>query len=274
MPELPEVETVRRTLLPQILGKTIKKVDALYDKIIVGDVSAFKKALKGETFEAIDRIGKYLLFRLSDNKTIVSHLRMEGKYRVLPKSEPIAKHEHIIFELTDGETLRFADVRKFGRMQLVETGTERVVTGISKLGPEPNSAEFTLAYLTEGLHKRKKNIKNVLLDQNLVAGLGNIYVDEVLWESKIHPLTPANEIPTKKIKPLFESINHEIAIAIENHGTTVRSYQDASGHAGNFQQFLHAYGRAGESCDRCGTILEKIKVSGRGTVFCPKEQVV
>lgn len=274
MPELPEVETVRRTLLPQIQNKKIAAIKPLYDKIIVGDPTAFVQGLVGETFVDIDRMGKYLVFRLTNDKTVVSHLRMEGKYRVVPTETPIEKHEHLIFEFGDGTSLRYADVRKFGRLQLVETGTERVVTGIKNLGPEPNSPEFTLEQFTQDLQKRKKNIKNALLDQTLVSGLGNIYVDEVLWLAQIHPLKPANEIETTKIAALYQAINDVIARAIESHGTTVKSYLDASGHAGNFQSQLHAYSRGGEACDRCGTILEKIKVNGRGTVFCPHCQVL
>lgn len=274
MPELPEVETVRRTLLPQIKNKKIIGIEIPYDKIVQNNPDEFKKNVIGETFLDIDRTGKYLIFRLTNNKSIVSHLRMEGKYHVVPTDSPINKHEHLMYQFEDGTSLRYQDTRKFGRLELVETGTENVVTGIKNLGPEPNSAGFTLKYFTAALKKRKKNIKNAILDQTLVAGLGNIYVDEVLWMSEIHPLQPANTIPTKKIKKLYQAINEEIALAIENHGTTVKSYLDASGHAGNFQNFLHAYSRGGEKCERCGTILEKIKVNGRGTVFCPHDQVL
>lgn len=274
MPELPEVETVRRTLLPQIKNKKIAAINIPYEKIIVGDPNEFQQQLVGETFLDIDRMGKYLVFRLTNNKSIVSHLRMEGKYHVVATNSPINKHEHLIYEFADGTSLRYQDTRKFGRLQLVETGFETTETGIKNLGPEPNTAAFTMEYFVEALKKRKKNIKNAILDQTLVAGLGNIYVDEVLWMSEIHPLTPANEISLKKAQKLYQAINEEIALAIENHGTTVKSYVDASGHAGSFQSLLHAYSRAGEKCERCGTILEKIKVNGRGTVFCPHDQVL
>lgn len=274
MPELPEVETVRKSLIPQIKNKTIKDIKIPYEAIVVGDAQEFINSLRGETFIDVDRFGKYLVFRLTNDKSVVSHLRMEGKYHIVPQKTPLDKHEHLVYELTDGTDLRYADVRKFGRLQLVETGTEAVVTGISKLGPEPNSAAFTLDYFEAGLKTRKKNIKNVLLDQGLVTGLGNIYVDEVLWLSKIHPLTPANKLEHAEIAELFTAINEEITLAIQNHGTTVFTYLDASGHAGSMQNHLHAYSHGNEPCERCGTIMEKIKVSGRGTVFCPHCQVV
>ncbi|MDF7639184.1 bifunctional DNA-formamidopyrimidine glycosylase/DNA-(apurinic or apyrimidinic site) lyase [Lactobacillus sp. ESL0791] len=274
MPEMPEVETVRRTLNPLITGKTIKKVTLWYPKIIASDPNEFAAVLPGKKIVTIDRYAKYLLIRLSGNLTIVSHLRMEGKYRLTTASEPKDKHDHVQFEFTDDTALRYNDVRKFGRMQLVESGTEKVVTGISKLGYEPNSPEFTAAYLAAGLRRKKKNIKSTLLDQSIVAGLGNIYVDEVLWRTKIHPLSLANKIPAKKVNELQHNINSLIAQAITKHGTTVHTYLDANGQIGGFQEMLQVYGHAGEPCRLCGTVLEKIKVGGRGTTFCPSCQVL
>ncbi|WEV44224.1 DNA-formamidopyrimidine glycosylase [Lactobacillus sp. ESL0684] len=273
MPEMPEVETVRRTLLPLIKGKTIAEVTLWYPKIITGDAADFVKRVTGQKIMTIDRYAKFLLIRLSGNLTIVSHLRMEGKYRLVAIDTVKDKHDHVQFAFTDGTDLRYNDVRKFGRMQLVETGTEKVVTGISKLGVEPNSAEFTTAYLQERLSHKHKNIKSTLLDQSIVAGLGNIYVDEVLWQTKIHPLSLANNLPQEKVAQLHDNINSLIALAIEQHGTTVHTYLDANGQTGAFQAMLKVYGHRGEPCQRCGTKLEKIKVNGRGTTFCPKCQV-
>ncbi|MBA1394238.1 DNA-formamidopyrimidine glycosylase, partial [Lactobacillus sp. XV13L] len=187
---------------------------------------------------------------------------------------PKGKHDHVQFAFSDGTALRYNDVRKFGRMQLVVTGTEKTVTGISKLGAEPNSPAFTAASLAAGLGRKKKSIKNALLDQSVVAGLGNIYVDEVLWETKIHPLSQANKISRYKINKLHDNINALITRAIEKHGTTVHTYLDANGETGAFQKMLQVYGHKGEPCVRCGTPLEKIKVTGRGTTFCPHCQVL
>ena len=274
MPEMPEVETVRRTLLPLIKGKTIKEVTVWYPKIITGDAKEFAKQLTGKKIENIERYAKYLLIRLSDNLTIVSHLRMEGKYRLVKINTKKDKHDHVQIVFKDNSALRYNDVRKFGRMQLIKTGTEKEKTGISKLGAEPNSAAFTVSYLQNGLARKKKNIKNTLLDQSIVAGLGNIYVDEVLWETKIHPLSQANTIPAEKISQLHDNINSLIELAIAERGTTIHTYLDANGKTGGFQKMLQVYGHKGEPCVRCGTPLEKIKVNGRGTTFCPKCQVI
>ena len=274
MPEMPEVETVRRTLLPLIKGKTIKEVTVWYPKIITGDAKEFAKQLTGKKIENIDRYAKYLLIRLSDNLTIVSHLRMEGKYRLVKINTKKDKHDHVQIIFSDNSALRYNDVRKFGRMQLIKTGTEKQKTGIGKLGAEPNSAAFTVSYLQKGLARKKKNIKNTLLDQSVVAGLGNIYVDEVLWETKIHPLSMANSIPDTKVAELHDNINSLIELAIAERGTTVHTYLDANGKTGGFQKMLQVYGHKGEPCMRCGTPLEKIKVNGRGTTFCPKCQVI
>ena len=274
MPEMPEVETVRRTLLPLIKGKTIKEVTVWYPKIITGDAKEFARQLTGKKIENIDRYAKYLLIRLSNNLTIVSHLRMEGKYRLVKINTKKDKHDHVQIVFKDNSALRYNDVRKFGRMQLIKTGTEREKTGIGKLGVEPNSTAFTVSYLQNGLARKKKNIKNTLLDQSIVAGLGNIYVDEVLWETKIHPLSQANTIPAEKISQLHDNINSLIELAIAERGTTIHTYLDANGKTGGFQRMLQVYGHKGEPCVRCGTPLEKIKVNGRGTTFCPKCQVI
>ncbi|MDF7669562.1 bifunctional DNA-formamidopyrimidine glycosylase/DNA-(apurinic or apyrimidinic site) lyase [Lactobacillus sp. ESL0703] len=274
MPEMPEVETVRRTLLPLIKGKTIKEITLWYPKIIASDHDEFVKQVTGQKVLTIDRYAKYLLIRLSGDLTIVSHLRMEGKYRLTTVAEPKDKHDHVQFAFTDDTALRYNDVRKFGRMQLVATGTEKIVTGISKLGFEPNSTEFTVEFLAAGLSRKKKNIKSTLLDQTIVAGLGNIYVDEVLWETKIHPLSVASQIPREKVAELHDNINALITLAIAKRGTTVHTYLDANGETGGFQKMLRVYGHQGEPCARCGNSLEKIKVNGRGTTFCPECQVV
>ena len=274
MPEMPEVETVRRTLLPLIKVKTIKEVTVWYPKIITGDAKEFKRQLVGKKITTIDRYAKYLLIRLSGNLTVVSHLRMEGKYRLVKINTKKDKHDHVQIVFSDNSALRYNDVRKFGRMQLIKTGTEKEKTGISKLGAEPNSAAFTVSYLQNGLARKKKNIKNTLLDQSVVAGLGNIYVDEVLWETKIHPLSQANTIPAEKVAQLHDNINSLIELAIAERGTTIHTYLDANGKTGGFQKMLQVYGHKGEPCVRCGTPLEKIKVNGRGTTFCPKCQVI
>lgn len=272
MPELPEVETVRRGLTQLVEGSTIKTVDVLYAKMINLPPDDFKEALRGKRIEKIDRRGKYLFIRLSGHLTIVSHLRMEGKYDVEPEGSPIDKHTHIIFHLTDGRQLRYNDTRKFGRMNLVDTGTEMQVAGLKTIGPEPTEKDLTVEYMKRIFAKSRKVIKPFLLDQSNIAGLGNIYADEVLWLSKINPKQPVNTISLAKIKVLRKNIIDELARAIAGHGTTVHSYSTAYGEAGQFQNHLDVYGREGEPCPRCGTKIVKIKLAQRGTHFCPKCQ--
>lgn len=267
MPEMPEVETVRRTLRLLVVGKTIDHVDIWYDKVITGDPETFKRELKGKTFTAVDRYAKFLLFRLGD-LTVVSHLRMEGKYHLTTWDAPVDKHEHLQFAFTDGSSLRYADVRKFGRLQLVETGTEFQVTGLKNLGVEANSPEFSLDYFEKGLKKRSMNIKSLLMSQTLVAGLGNIYVDEVLWQSQINPLTPANELTKDQVKQLHSAINETIEEATKYGGTTVHSFLNAEGESGHYQEKLKVYSKEGQPCPRCGEDFVKIKISGRGTTYC------
>lgn len=272
MPELPEVETVRRGLNRLVKGATIASIDVHWPKIINNDIESFKSRLAHQTIETIDRRGKYLLFRFSNGLTMVSHLRMEGKYNVVPQNEGQTKHTHVVFHLTDQRDLLYNDTRKFGRMTLVPTGEEMTVGGLKTMGPEPVADQLTVAYLTAILSKSKKMIKPLLLDQSKIAGIGNIYADETLWMSKIHPMRPANSLTEEEISDLRQNIIDEMAMAIKGHGTTVHSFSTAFGEAGQFQNHLHVYGREGEPCERCGIIIEKIKVAQRGTHFCPHEQ--
>lgn len=269
MPELPEVETVRRGLEKLVKNKKIKNVQVLWPRIIEQpEVPIFEATLIGETIESIGRRGKFLIFHLSHYE-MISHLRMEGKYQYFEKEEPIDKHTHVIFTFEDGSQLRYHDVRKFGRMTIVEKGSSNTYKGILKLGPEPLPDLFLLKDFTEGLQKSHKAIKPLLLDQKLVTGLGNIYVDEALWEAKIHPEQPADSLRPKEIKLLRQAIIDVLSRAIEAGGTTIRSYLNALGESGSFQVALHVYGQTGEACVRCQTPIVKTKVAQRGTHYCP-----
>lgn len=274
MPELPEVETVRRDLKKLTQGKTIRAVAVYYPKMIQNrTVDSFTKLLVGKQVTEIDRRGKYLLWRFSGDVTMVSHLRMEGRYLVQSSMAPSNAHVHVTFEFTDGTFLAYQDVRKFGRMQLVKTGEEAALPSLKKLGPEPFSAQFTAASLYVGLQHHQKALKSVLLDQQVVTGLGNIYVDEVLWRCQLHPLLAANQVNLAQCQRLHDQIVSVLQAAIDAHGTTVRTYTSASGHAGNFQTQLAVYQRQGLPCLRCQTPIVKIKVGGRGTHFCPQCQL-
>lgn len=269
MPELPEVETVRRGLLKLAKGRKINAIDIYYGKTITNDVEEFRQALIGQTITNIDRRGKYLLFRFTNGLTMVSHLRMEGQYFSQPIGGPIDKHTHVVFQFTDGTELCYHDTRKFGRMTLVKTGQEMTVGGLKTIGPEPTAEDFKLAFFKAELKKSRGKIKPFLLNQRHVAGLGNIYADEVLWQSKINPEQPANTLTDEQVKVLHDKIIAELAMAIKYKGTTVHTFANAFGGAGGFQDRLQAYGHGGDRCPRCGTKMIKIKVAQRGTTFCP-----
>jgi formamidopyrimidine-DNA glycosylase len=273
VPELPEVETVRQTLKKLVLHKTIENVTVNWPKMIKKPQEAiqFIDALKGQTFEDVGRRGKFLIFYTNDF-AMVSHLRMEGKYALYPKSEPIDKHTHVVFHFTDGTELRYKDVRKFGTMHLYQKGAEFIDSPLTELGPEPFSEEFTLPYLKEKLSKTHRKIKPALLDQKIVVGLGNIYVDEALYRSKIHPETIANTLKPKQLKVLHQEIIQTLSEAVKKGGSTIRSYVNSQGEIGMFQLELFVYGRNGENCKECGSELEKTVVGGRGTHYCPNCQ--
>jgi len=274
MPEMPEVEIVKRGLNAQVKGLKITHVEIRYQNLITGDVNQFIEFVTGATITDVGRRAKFLLIHLDNGYTIISHLRMEGRYRVSASPEAIDKHSHAIFTLDNGQKLIYNDVRKFGRMQLWNTDQLADNKSISKLGPEPLSDEFTFKNVSPRIMRHRKDIKTVLLDQSVMSGLGNIYVDEVLWKTKIHPETPANHLTDEDVQNIIEVSNAEMKMGIESGGSTVRSYVDATGHAGHMQNRLKVYGKEGTPCPRCGTEIVKIKVGGRGTHFCPKCQVV
>lgn len=273
MPEMPEVETVRRGLIEQVLNKRITHVEIRYQNLITGDVDEFIETVTGAVISNIGRRAKFLLIELDNGYTIISHLRMEGKYRVSADPNAIDKHSHAIFTLDDGQMVIYNDVRKFGRMQLWPTDKLSENKSLKKLGPEPLAADFTFENIKPRIMRHRKDIKTVLLDQSVMGGLGNIYVDEVLWQAKIHPETKADHLTDEEIKDIIKCSNSEIDMAIKSGGSTIRTYLDANGHKGNMQDRLKVYGKEGQPCPRCGTEIVKIKVGGRGTHFCPKCQV-
>ncbi len=273
MPELPEVETVRKTLENLVLHKQIEGVSVLWPKIIKNplEVKQFTDALKGEMILEIGRRGKFLLI-YTNRYALVSHLRMEGRYSVYHKDEPYDKHTHVLFQFTDGMELRYRDVRKFGTMHLYKKGEEFQKPPLSGLGPEPFAETFTQEYLENVLKKTSRKIKPSLLDQKLLVGLGNIYVDEALFRAGIHPERIASSLTKKEVTALHREIVATLMEAVKMGGSTIRSYVNSQGEMGMFQLELYAYGRKGEPCKKCGTSMEKIVVGGRGTHFCPNCQ--
>jgi len=268
MPELPEVETVRRTLETLIVGKTIRDIDVFYERIIRGStVTDFISKLEGQTLSSIDRYGKYLIFIFGE-LTILSHLRMEGKYFIKNLDEPKEKHEHIIFYFTDGSTLRYHDTRKFGTMDLILTKDIFTNSPIIKQGYEPFNEKLTGTHLRSLLKNRKTAIKSALLDQTVMSGLGNIYVDEVLFLSKLDPERQANTLTLKQYKDVVTNAKKVLTKAVELGGTTIRSYTSSLGVTGRFQNELLVHMKEKEPCIICLKPITKIKVNGRGTYYC------
>ncbi|SDH74848.1 DNA-formamidopyrimidine glycosylase [Alteribacillus bidgolensis] len=269
MPELPEVETVRRTLTKLVKGKKVEQVDVTWPKIIKkpDDIEAFDMLLHGQEIQHIGRRGKFLTFQLNDY-VLVSHLRMEGKYEMGDGSAP-DKHTHVRFFFSDGTELRYKDVRKFGTMHLFPKGEEMSTQPLSQLGPEPfEDPTFTPDYLKETFQATSRDVKTVLLDQRAVAGLGNIYVDEALFKAGIRPDTKAALLSNSKIAALHEKVEETISNAVLKGGSSVRSYVNGNGEMGLFQLELHVYGRQGEGCRVCGSEIIKTVVAGRGTHYC------
>ena len=271
MPELPEVETVRRGLEKLILGKKISNIDIRYPKMIKTDLHEFQKEMPGQVIQSMGRRGKYLLFYLSD-KILISHLRMEGKYFYYPDQVPERKHAHVLIHFEDGGTLVYEDVRKFGTLELLAPELLDSYFISKKLGPEPTEKDFDLGSFKLALKKSKKPIKSHLLDQTLVAGLGNIYVDEVLWRAKVHPSRTSNSLTSQEARKVHDETINVLGQAVEKGGSTIRTYTNAFGEDGTMQEFHQVYDKAGQACSRCETIIEKIQLGGRGTHFCPKCQ--
>ena len=273
MPELPEVETIKETLRELVLDKQIKSVSVFWPKIIKQplDVEQFSDALVGQTIQDINRRGKFLVFS-TEIYSLVSHLRMEGRYNLFHSSEPVDKHTHVIFHFTDDTELRYRDVRKFGTMHLFQKGTEFETPPLSLLGPEPLDDQFDLKEFAAKLARTGRSIKATLLDQTVVVGLGNIYVDESLFKANIHPERSAQSLSRQEVQRLYEKIVDTLSEAVKKGGSTVRTYVNSQGKMGMFQFEHYVYGRKGEDCKICGTPLIKTVVGGRGTVYCPNCQ--
>jgi len=268
MPELPEVETVKNTLKKQVLNKKIILSNIYWDNIIASPKpEEFKEKIKNQIINDVLRRGKWLMFEL-DDYFLLSHLRMEGKYFIRNIGDERNKHEHVIFTFDDNTELRYHDTRKFGKMYLIEKDKVYNEKPLKDLGKEPWDETLTKEYLKEKLNK--KEIKTQLLDQSIIVGIGNIYVDEVLFLSKIHPETKGNELKEKDLENIIKYTRKTLEKAIELGGTTVKSYTSSEGVHGRFQNELLVHTK--EICPTCNTKIEKITVGGRGTYYCPKCQ--
>ena len=272
MPEKPEVITVAKKLEKKILGKKIIDVNILYPKMIdYPDIVTFKKCIKNQTINSITTRGKWIVVEL-DTDYLLFHLRMEGKFFFRNKNDEINKHEHIIFLLDDEIELRFADVRKFAKVILIPKDKLLTMKPYTELGLEPWDKNLNVEYLKEKLKNKKLPIKTILLDQSIITGIGNIYADEILFLSKVNPLTKPNLLTDVDFDNIIKNTTKVLDKAIEEGGTTIRSYTSEEGVTGLFQNNLNVHQREGEECYTCKTKIVKIRVGGRGTYYCPKCQ--
>lgn len=268
MPELPEVETVKRMLQKVLNHQKIKEVIVRY-RPIVSHNNHFEHILKSQVIEGFDRKGKYLVFLLTDH-AVVSHLRMEGKYEYRPSNDKFTKHEHVIFRFENGYDLVYQDTRKFGRFEIKDKLNYLDELPLSKVAPEPfymNPDDFY-----QSLKKRSISIKDALLDQHIIAGIGNIYANEVLFRAKVHPGTKSWHISYEKAKEILNASVDVLNQAIIEGGTTIDTFEVAPGIHGRFQHYLKVHGKKNVPCSICQTPIIKYQLSGRGTYFCPSCQ--
>jgi formamidopyrimidine-DNA glycosylase len=266
MPELPEVETVVRALRAPLVGRTFTEVRNYWPRhIVTPSLAALQGRIHGRTILSINRRAKYLVFTLSDGETLIIHLKMTGHLSVVDPETPPDKYAHTIFKLENGQELRFRDPRKFGRVYLVQDPAEIV----GSLGPEPLEDAFTTAVLQERLQNRKRVLKPLLLDQTFVAGIGNIYADEALYYARLHPERQSNTLSPVEIEALHSAIQKVLKLGIEREGASIDRYVKPDGSKGDMQNAVAVYGRTGDLCYHCGTPIQRMKLGGRSTHFCP-----
>lgn len=265
MPELPEVETERGRLAARIEGRRIGSARIADERLTRPEDPAWVAArLAGRRVAAVERRGKYLMIRLEGGEVLVVHLRMTGSFRYEPTS-----HERAVLELDDGTRIAYRDLRRFGTWVLLEPEEAEEYLAI-RVGPEPLERGFTAGFLARRLDGRRAPVKAALLDQRTVAGLGNIYADEALWHARIHPLRPAGRLTDAEIAALRNGIRGALRRGIRRQGSDLG---DGTYAGGRMQHEFRVYGRTGESCDRCGTPIEKTRAGGRGSWYCPHCQV-
>lgn len=274
MPELPEVQTVRHILEPQLTGRSVTKLELRRPEIVKHpSVEIFRDIVTGSTLSGMDRRGKFLLLHLENGSSVILHLRMTGQLLVTPDDFPEEKHTHVIFHLDNGCQLRFVDSRRFGRFWLRRAGEEDIYSGIHKLGLEPFDANCNNKYLEAKLGGRRKTIKECLLDQSVVAGIGNIYGDEILHASRLHPSRLANSLTSAEWQTLASSIPAVLRYMITKNNMTPAEYLSGLGKEYRNTPSFQVYGRKGQPCYRCGTALQSMRIGGRNSSFCPACQL-
>jgi formamidopyrimidine-DNA glycosylase len=270
MPELPEVESVRRQLEPALVGRRFERV-SIDDPRLVRPYEPAEVAaeLEGEAVAAVERRGKYLVVRFESGRVLLIHLRMTGSLLRAPnRSLPDDPHRRAVVNLDDGSDVAYHDVRRFGTWLLLEPGEAELYLA-ARVGDEPLDALFTAARLGERLAGRRTSLKAALLDQRTLAGMGNIYVDEALWRARLNPLRPASGLDRNELRRLHRGIRAALEHGLARQGSTLRDYRLPDGSGGSMQDEFRVYGRRDEPCDRCGTSIARTQVAGRTTWFCP-----
>jgi formamidopyrimidine-DNA glycosylase len=269
MPELPEVETIARGLAPQLQNHRILAIEKLdWQRMVkTPDLPLFRALLPGRTILHVGRRAKWLLLTLDEGWTLTLHLRMSGRINVFGPHATPDQHTHLVLQLTDAQRLFFRDPRKFGRVQLLTAA--QLETFTHSFGPEPLAQDFTVEKLATILTHRTTALKPLLLNQQRIAGLGNIYVDESLWHAQLHPMRPANTLQPAEVTRLHTAIRTTLEQAIAYGGSTLRDYRDGHGGEGQNQQYFSVYAKKSKPCPRCNTPIERILVAQRGTHLCP-----
>ncbi len=276
MPELPEVETVRITLKP-IIGAKITSLWWSGKNLRLNaafDLKGVEKSV-GCKIESISRLGKYLILYLQNSElALLVHLGMSGRFRYFPKGSTRPAHTHVEWELADGRLLRFTDPRRFGQVECIVRGKEREHASLGKLGPDPVNDEISVQVFYEKCQRTRRPIKVALLDQSLVAGIGNIYASEALWSAKIHPERPANTLSKKACKVLIEAVREVLTRALSHGGTSLKDFVAADGHAGQHSHYLWVYDREGQGCPKasCTSVIKRIVQQNRASFLCTKCQ--
>ena len=274
MPELPEVETVRKILLPLIKGKTIDRVEIFFDRLVLSNINELKTKLQNQTILDLTRYGKYLFFMFTNNLVLINHLRMEGKWRYIEKDKPLRnKYTTALFMFKDGTSLAFDDTRKFGILYLSTLNDYKNLPMIKKLGYEPFDVTEKMYPIIEEKFNKNKCIKELLLNQTILCGIGNIYADEIDYASKISPFKKGKDLTFEEVKSICENAKIILNKAIEFGGSTIHSFHPSEGVDGRMQGYLACYGHEGKPCPRCGTLFHKTFIGGRGTTYCPNCQI-
>ena len=270
MPELPEVETIKRVIEPQIQGRMITKAAVRRPEVAAyPEADEFCRRLTGQTVSHMSRQGKFLIIHLENKERIVLHLRMTGGLLLAPAQCPEEKYTHVVFSLDNGTELRFSDMRRFGRFWLLREEETDTCTGMDKLGLDPLAPACNAEYLSSHLSKRRKAIKECLLEQTIIAGIGNIYSDEILFTAGIYPARPANSLKQTEWERLAEAIPERISYFIEKNAITAEEYLETKGRDYRNTPFLQVYGHGGSPCPKCRETLCRMVIGGRSSVYCP-----